>query len=640
MTSVKWGVEVRPSTIPGAGNGLFAARDFSEGQLVCEYTGEILTFLQAMKAADKTYLMGGFGLNVHVDARHCPDSMGRYINDPRNSSLENVKFDKRKDLKKALVIATRSISVCSCFRESLLKFRLARKYSHLMVNLTGESIQERSCTTRKKFPAFQFLIPEMTLVAHQTRLLDEIRSAPTERHSQLLPDGSTISAVEVLPGLDSSHVQTVQRLGLGTHAEVYEARLLATASGTYSPMTIAVKVEKPIRQSTGFLLKEIEILRAMANTGATPKYLGVYTVQIAEVDCLCVGMELFEESLSSLKTRKDLLGDVRAELLDWLALKMFECIFTVHKSGYVHRDLKPSNFMYRLSHDGQAVNVVVIDFGSAVAIGEKNDVAFRGTGSYASISADPFDSQPIDDMWSVGWALLELSLDNGLPWRSISARSEEGREELLKQKISMLDALVDGAVEGVPALTRSVLRMLYDIHKGCASVEHLKTLISSSASRSCMDSLRVVEIMRPPSYRRLHNRKIPPVELLLNSHHRKDLVESVSHGTPFSSHMVPPFIASAVAAIHAADSPGHLMVGSVRICVTDLLSSGCTLPDCPLLHLPQRGIERSVIAREMRKSPVCVDALVRKCRLNGCTLRHLDGEEMKNLFAVKRRRLD
>lgn len=111
---------MRVSTIPEAGNGLFATRDFENGQLVCEYTGKVLTFMQALKCEDKTYMMGGFGLNVHLDAKDCPDSMGRYINDPRNPALENVRFEKRKDLKKAFVYATRYIKVCSVTSSSVI----------------------------------------------------------------------------------------------------------------------------------------------------------------------------------------------------------------------------------------------------------------------------------------------------------------------------------------------------------------------------------------------------------------------------------------------------------------------------------------------------------------------------------------
>ena len=53
--------------------------------------------------------VGGFGLNVHLDAIDCPESFGRYINDIRVASMHNVKFLKLKEERKALVLALRDI---------------------------------------------------------------------------------------------------------------------------------------------------------------------------------------------------------------------------------------------------------------------------------------------------------------------------------------------------------------------------------------------------------------------------------------------------------------------------------------------------------------------------------------------------
>ena len=57
--------------------------------------------------------VGGFGLNVHIDAKDCPESLGRYINDCRDECRTNAKFVKLKTEKKALVLATRDIKVRS-----------------------------------------------------------------------------------------------------------------------------------------------------------------------------------------------------------------------------------------------------------------------------------------------------------------------------------------------------------------------------------------------------------------------------------------------------------------------------------------------------------------------------------------------
>ena len=63
-------------------------------------------------------VLGGFGINVHIDAKEYPDSLGRYINDCRNESETNAKFVKLRAEKKALVVATRFIKVCSFFEYS------------------------------------------------------------------------------------------------------------------------------------------------------------------------------------------------------------------------------------------------------------------------------------------------------------------------------------------------------------------------------------------------------------------------------------------------------------------------------------------------------------------------------------------
>ena len=101
---------VKESTIPGAGQGLFATAAINKGDILCEYTGTELTLLQTIRLKDKTYLMGGFGLNCHIDAKDHPDVLARYINDARDPLLQNTKFVKLKSEKKALVVALRDIS--------------------------------------------------------------------------------------------------------------------------------------------------------------------------------------------------------------------------------------------------------------------------------------------------------------------------------------------------------------------------------------------------------------------------------------------------------------------------------------------------------------------------------------------------
>ena len=56
--------------------------------------------------------VGGFGINVHIDAQDCPESLGRYVDDCRDEARTNAKFVKLKSEKKALVVAIKEIKVC------------------------------------------------------------------------------------------------------------------------------------------------------------------------------------------------------------------------------------------------------------------------------------------------------------------------------------------------------------------------------------------------------------------------------------------------------------------------------------------------------------------------------------------------
>ena len=75
------GLEVKPSTVPAAGQGLFAARSFPADELVCVYSGTSVSLAEALrrKAAGVhgDYVMSGFGLNWRVDAGDHPEVMAR-----------------------------------------------------------------------------------------------------------------------------------------------------------------------------------------------------------------------------------------------------------------------------------------------------------------------------------------------------------------------------------------------------------------------------------------------------------------------------------------------------------------------------------------------------------------------------------
>merc|ERR1719291_708583 len=106
------GLEVRPSLVPAAGQGLFTTRRFVEGEILCVYSGVSFPSLSASSSQDvakKDYVMGGFGL-YSIDAADCPEVLARYINDHADSSRHNAKFVKLKRERRAVVIAIAEIA--------------------------------------------------------------------------------------------------------------------------------------------------------------------------------------------------------------------------------------------------------------------------------------------------------------------------------------------------------------------------------------------------------------------------------------------------------------------------------------------------------------------------------------------------
>ena len=102
-------LRVAPSTINGAGEGLFATQAIAGNDTIGFYRGEVLTLREALQLKDRDYLMGGFGPNAHVDARNAFAMPGRYVNDAFDASRLNARFDKSKATRSARVIALRDI---------------------------------------------------------------------------------------------------------------------------------------------------------------------------------------------------------------------------------------------------------------------------------------------------------------------------------------------------------------------------------------------------------------------------------------------------------------------------------------------------------------------------------------------------
>ena len=102
-------LRVAPSTIKGAGEGLFATQDIAAQETIGFYRGEVLTLREAMALKDRDYLMGGFGPNAHVDASKAFAMPGRYVNDAFDPGRLNARFDKSRKTRSARVVALRDI---------------------------------------------------------------------------------------------------------------------------------------------------------------------------------------------------------------------------------------------------------------------------------------------------------------------------------------------------------------------------------------------------------------------------------------------------------------------------------------------------------------------------------------------------
>lgn len=114
-------LEVAPSTIEGAGNGLFALTAIPKGDTVCHYTGYRHDYQSQKRLRDRSYvlkLQNGWPKydrrnDGFVDAHPTREVLARYINDPRNEDKCNVKFEyiQQPGVWHCPVVALRDIEV-------------------------------------------------------------------------------------------------------------------------------------------------------------------------------------------------------------------------------------------------------------------------------------------------------------------------------------------------------------------------------------------------------------------------------------------------------------------------------------------------------------------------------------------------
>ena len=85
--------EVRESTIPGAGLGLFAIDSVDPGIVIGEYVGDTIdSFFKALRVPDIKYLAMWEKLDGALDAARHPGMAMRYVNHHPDQECSNIRF--------------------------------------------------------------------------------------------------------------------------------------------------------------------------------------------------------------------------------------------------------------------------------------------------------------------------------------------------------------------------------------------------------------------------------------------------------------------------------------------------------------------------------------------------------------------
>jgi uncharacterized protein len=111
------GLFIAPSNIPDAGRGVFAARDFHRGDCITEYGGRLINRVQMLEMVAEKKNMWKLIVLVPEDKLFIDGEMeikdglpaGAFLNDARNSRVENVEFARDPEDFRLWVVAKRFI---------------------------------------------------------------------------------------------------------------------------------------------------------------------------------------------------------------------------------------------------------------------------------------------------------------------------------------------------------------------------------------------------------------------------------------------------------------------------------------------------------------------------------------------------
>lgn len=87
----RYRVEVRRSTVEGAGDGLFALEDVPGGEILGEYGGDRVTSLvRLLRLRNKDYTMMTDNPSLVIDAAARPEALMRYVNHHFDAGCRNL----------------------------------------------------------------------------------------------------------------------------------------------------------------------------------------------------------------------------------------------------------------------------------------------------------------------------------------------------------------------------------------------------------------------------------------------------------------------------------------------------------------------------------------------------------------------
>ena len=103
------GARIKQSSVPGAGKGLFAARDYKKGEVVARYTGDLVPVGDGEDFDGSAYVLE-LTQDVAIDAARTNTAEGRMINDARGSGKKNnTRFSCNQTKKTAVLRALKAI---------------------------------------------------------------------------------------------------------------------------------------------------------------------------------------------------------------------------------------------------------------------------------------------------------------------------------------------------------------------------------------------------------------------------------------------------------------------------------------------------------------------------------------------------